>query len=103
VEDLAEAHALALSPAGEDQVFNLEGQEQVSVRALAEAVLEVVGGDGRVEFLEGRPGDFAGKLVTADKARDMLGWSPRITFREGVRRYVDWHLHDRARHRPVET
>ena len=99
VEDLARAHAIALAPAGENQVFNLEGLEEVSVRQLAEAVLEVVGGDARVEFLEGRPGDFAGKVVSAAKARDVLGWSPAITFSEGLRRYVDWHLHDQARHR----
>jgi UDP-glucose 4-epimerase len=90
ISDLAEAHALALGPAGKDEVFNLEGREPISVRELAEAVRDIVGDHVGIEHLPARPGDFAGKEVSADKALRVLGWEPRVSFADGLRRYVDW-------------
>jgi UDP-glucose 4-epimerase len=45
-----------------------------------------------VEFGEARPGDYAGKEVSAQKVKDVLGWAATTTFEDGMRRYVDWYL-----------
>jgi UDP-glucose 4-epimerase len=45
-----------------------------------------------VEFGEARPGDYAGKEVSADKVKRVLGWEPTTTFEDGMRRYVDWYF-----------
>ena len=42
VEDLAEAHVLALGEAGADEIFNLEGPAPVSIRHAAELACELV-------------------------------------------------------------
>src|SRR5947209_2681330 len=63
VEDLAEAHVLALGAAGENEVFNLEGPERVSVRRIVDAVQATVGGRVGVEFVPARAGDYAGRTV----------------------------------------
>src|SRR5262249_50733140 len=42
VEDLADAHVLALGSEGANGTFNLEGREQVTVRELVDAVVAVV-------------------------------------------------------------
>ncbi len=84
VEDLAEAHTLALGLDGENQVFNLEGEEPVSIRQLAEGVARLVGGHASVEHLPGRPGDFAGTVVSAEKARRVLGWARHDAVRPGL-------------------
>ncbi|HZP28003.1 MAG TPA: NAD-dependent epimerase/dehydratase family protein [Acidimicrobiia bacterium] len=90
VEDLARAHVLALSDAGENEVFNLEGPEPVSVRRIAEAVQLAL--DHRVRIVHGpaRAGDFTGREVSAERARTRLGWEPRVGFEDGLRRYIEW-------------
>ncbi|MBI2870411.1 MAG: NAD-dependent epimerase/dehydratase family protein [Candidatus Omnitrophica bacterium] len=91
IDDLIEAHILASSPKAENQVFNLEGPRRVSIKEIAEAVKSALGGDVRIEFAPGRPGDYKGKEVSADKARKILGWVPQIEFEEGIRRTIDWY------------
>jgi hypothetical protein len=60
------------------------------VRDIAESVRASV---GTVEIVhtEGRAGDFAGARVSGARATAELGWTASTSFREGVRRYVEWH------------
>jgi UDP-glucose 4-epimerase len=91
VEDLAEAHLLALKEKGANQVFNLEGPEPISIQRMAEVVRDLVDRTLGIEFVPARPGDYEGRLVSGTKASRLLGWTPRTTFLEGMRRYLDWY------------
>ncbi|MFF8770596.1 NAD-dependent epimerase/dehydratase family protein [Kitasatospora sp. NPDC015120] len=95
VEDLADAHVRALSPAAEDQTFALEGSTAVSVRDIADTVDGLLG-PVTIEHIEARTADYAGRRISAAQAKRLLGWSPRTTFAEGVRRYVDWYRAEAA-------
>jgi UDP-glucose 4-epimerase len=92
VEDLADAHVLALSDEAENEVFNLEGAEPVTIRRVTEAIRDSLGIPMTVQFGEARPGDYAGKEVSGEKASRVLGWKPVTPFEEGMRRYVDWYF-----------
>ncbi len=96
VEDLARAHALALTPAAENRTYNLEANEAVSIRQLAELVGELVG-DVEVSFGDARPGDFEAVEIKADRARDELGWEPTVSFREGLERTLAWYRAEAAK------
>jgi UDP-glucose 4-epimerase len=89
VEDLAEGVVAALVPEAANRVYNLVGRENTSVRAIARAVRDVVG-DVPIEHIEGRAGDLRGGNISGERAASELGWEPRTTFVEGVRRYVEW-------------
>jgi UDP-glucose 4-epimerase len=90
VEDLAEAHVLALGEAGVDQIFNLEGPAPVSIRHAAELACELIDPLAEIEFTPARPGDYAGRVISVDKADRLLGWVPQTSFDDGMRRYVEW-------------
>jgi len=89
VEDLAEGVVLALKRVAVNRVYNLDGDERVSVLGIAETVRDVVG-DVPIVHTEARPGDFAGKEVSTTRARLELGWRPATSFADGVSRYIDW-------------
>jgi UDP-glucose 4-epimerase len=95
VEDLAEGVVASLVPAAANRVYNLVGRENTSVRAIARAVRDVVG-DVPIEHIEGRAGDLHGGNISGERAAKELGWEPRTSFAEGVRRYVEW-VTDEAR------
>jgi UDP-glucose 4-epimerase len=90
VEDLADGVVKALCPTAADRVYNLVGAEDVTIAQIAETVRELVG-DVEIERIPGRNGDFAGAAVSGDRAARELGWRPQTSFREGVRRYIEWH------------
>ena len=101
VEDLAEGNVLALKPEGAHNTYNLDGAEKITIKQIAETVQKVIG-DVDIQYVEGRPGDFAGKVSLSERAKADLGWEPRVSFEEGVRRYVEWYK-AREKRRAVEA
>src|SRR6266567_7545178 len=89
VEDLADAHVRALSPAAAGQVLALEGGTPVSVREIAETVQQLIG-RVPVHYAPARDADYQGVSVSNRTAKELLDWSPQTPFVTGVRRYLDW-------------
>ncbi len=96
VEDIADAHVRALSPAAADQVLALEGGAPVSVREIADTVCALVA-PVPVEHVPARAADYAGAPVSGSRAKELLDWAPVTPFAAGVRRYLDWLDHGGGR------
>jgi UDP-glucose 4-epimerase len=92
VRDLADAHVLAMKEIGTNQTYNFEGPRKVTVLEVAEGIRAAIGDHVRIEFVPERPGDFGGKEVAAEKARQELGWKPTVNFEDGLRKTVEWFL-----------
>jgi UDP-glucose 4-epimerase len=90
VEDLAEGVVAGLAPQAADRTYNLVGDEEVTIRQIAERVRDEVG-DVELVLTEGRAGDFRGAEVSGARALAELGWVASTPFAEGLRRYVAWH------------
>jgi UDP-glucose 4-epimerase len=78
VNDLAEAHVLAISALDDhpELILNLGSGIGYSNRQIAETVQRVTGVDLDVRFTERRPGDPAAAVASNDLAREILGWEP---------------------------
>jgi UDP-glucose 4-epimerase len=96
VEDLARAHVLALDDAAQNEVLALDGAVPVTIREIAETVVELVGMPVEIERVPARPGDYAGRVISTERAAEVLGWQASTPFRAGVRRYLDWYLDQRV-------
>ncbi len=94
VEDLARAHVLALSDIGKNQVYNLEGDHDVTIRELAETVREFMP-TTKIEYIvdPSRLGELSlsGVAVSNEKAKKELAWRPTIKLRDGVERVIEWY------------
>jgi UDP-glucose 4-epimerase len=98
VEDLADGVVRAMAPAAAGRVYNLVGDQDVSIREIATTVSELVG-DTTIEHTPARAADFGGGVeISAQRALTELGWHPDTSFRDGVSKYVAWQ-----RRREAET
>jgi UDP-glucose-4-epimerase GalE len=81
VEDLAEAHLLALEALGEGRfdAYNLGTGQGTSVRQIIDAAQRVTGRTINVRTAERRPGDPPELYADASRIRAALGWQPRYT------------------------
>lgn len=95
VLDLADAHLLALDhlrSGGEGGIFNLGNGLGFSVKEMLDAARRVTGHPIPITMGTRRAGDPARLVASADKARDILGWTPRYTNVEDILKSAwVWH------------
>jgi UDP-glucose 4-epimerase len=89
VEDLADGIVAGLAPEAAGRTYNLSGEEVVTILEIAETVQEMTGGC-EIVHTPPRPGDFPGKAISNRRALEELGWKAETSFRDGVRKYVEW-------------
>jgi UDP-glucose 4-epimerase len=70
--------------------FNIGTGKGTSVLEIANLLQKSAGSDVPVELAPHRPGEQQASFVNADKARDLLGWSPEVTLEEGLAKSYDW-------------
>jgi UDP-glucose 4-epimerase len=93
IDDAVEALVLALrrrttpSPA-----YNIGTGSRTTVRELLRMLIAAVGlpPDHPVDELAGSPSDVFGSVATSRRAKDELGWEPRVPLKEGLRDMVAW-------------
>jgi len=91
VEDLAEGNVLALRSVAKNRTYNLEGKEKVTIKQIADTIQKVLRKDVKIEYVPARPADFSGIEISSERAKNELGWEPKVRFEEGVRRCIDWY------------
>lgn len=90
VDDLADGVVRALARGASNRIYNLVGDEDVTIAEVAQTVRRTVA-DVPVVDTPARGADFAGAQVSAERAGRELGWRASTDFASGVERYVDWH------------
>jgi UDP-glucose 4-epimerase len=88
IEDLAEGNVAALAETAQNQIINLAGDEFVSMNQIAENLQQFFG-NLEIRHEPARPHDFEGSITSIEKAKKLLRWKPRTSFKEGLRKYVD--------------
>jgi UDP-glucose 4-epimerase len=87
VDDVVEANLLAMdAPGVAGQVFNVARGERTTVAGLLEALRAVTEVSIDPQYAPGRPGEVRHSLADVSRARDVLGWEPRVDLREGLLR-----------------
>jgi UDP-glucose 4-epimerase len=89
VEDLADGIVAALAPEAAGRTYNLSGDEVVTILEIAERVQENTD-NCEIVHTPPRPGDFPGKAISNERALSELGWEAKTSFKDGVRKYVEW-------------
>jgi UDP-glucose 4-epimerase len=90
VGDVVEANALALAR-GSGEIVNLGWGRGVSVNEIFRELATILGFAGEPVHAPARPGEVRRIYLSAERARQVLGWTPRVGFEEGLRRTVEWY------------
>jgi dTDP-glucose 4,6-dehydratase len=86
----------------EPDPVNIGNPKEFTILELAEAVIDLVGSDSGLRYLALPTDDPKVRQPDVTRAREILGWEPRVGLREGLERTVAYFqdLQDRGRLRP---
>jgi len=95
VEDVVEAHMLALdSKSAVGEVVNIATGHSTKINELVKIVADVMDVVSfRPIYAESRPGDVRHSCGDITKARRVLGYIPKFSLEEGLRKLLEWHKH----------
>lgn len=91
VEDHCNAIALLLEKGERGEIYNISSGEEKTNLEVVDKILETMGKEGLIEFVEDRPGHDIRYSLDSSKIRK-LGWRPKYSFEEGLRETVGWYL-----------
>ncbi len=100
IDNVVEANLLAMERCARGglepgQVINVGAGEAVSLLELYRELARHLGSAAQPRFEPERAGDVRHSLASLERARALLGYEPRVSWREGLARTADWY---RERH-----
>jgi len=68
---------------------NIGNPNEFTIRELADVIAEVLGADLSIEYLPLPSDDPKVRQPDISRARDLLGWEPKVQLRDGIRQMVE--------------
>jgi nucleoside-diphosphate-sugar epimerase len=90
VSDIVDANLAAGEAEGVDGVFNIGGGSRVTLTEVLETLSELAGAPLQIERIEEQAGDVKHTEADTSLARSKLGYTPKVSLREGLSRQIDW-------------
>jgi nucleoside-diphosphate-sugar epimerase len=92
VDDIVTGTILAGEKIHDGTAVNLGTMERVRVIDAARMALEYAGKKAEIKFRPDMPTGPANRVADNSLAKKLLGWEPKVMFREGMRRTLDWYF-----------
>jgi len=102
IDDIASGIIAALKPVGYE-IINLGGHEVITINNLIVLIEEALNKKATVEYGPPNLADMFTNWADVSKAREMLGWSPQVNLRDGLKRLIDWYNAEREWAKDVLT
>jgi UDP-glucuronate 4-epimerase len=103
IDDIVDGIVAAMDLSSDFEILNLGGAETTSLQELVTWIAEDLGVDLLIDRRPLQPGDVPITYADVSKAQRLLGYSPKVSIRDGVRRFVTWYrdhttTHPRSAH-----
>lgn len=72
------------------EIINLGSNHPITLREMIMTIGEVLGVEPKIAQLPMQPGDVEGTYADVSKAKTLLGYELKWTFREGIEKFVEW-------------
>jgi UDP-glucose 4-epimerase len=97
IDDIVCGTILAGEKIDDGTAVNLGTMERVKVIDAVKMVMEFTGHNARIKLLPNMPTGPLNRVADNSLAKKLMGWEPKVPFREGLKRTIDWYYKDRDR------
>lgn len=74
------------------EILNIGNSSPISLKEMIETIAAVLNVDFNIKQLPMQPGDVEKTYADISKAQKLIGYSPKVTFKEGISKFVKWYL-----------
>ena len=92
VDDVAAAFLAGLSHDGPSSVINIGSGVALTVNDILDATRRYTGRSLDVDYQPNRRIDVHRNVLSINRAREELGWTPKICLDEGMKRTAQWWI-----------
>jgi nucleoside-diphosphate-sugar epimerase len=91
---VVEANIAAMNAQGRivGDVFNIATHTEISLNEVKEKLEKYLDRKLEVDQKPSREGDIKNIIADISKAQKILGWEPKVSFGEGLKKAVEWYL-----------
>jgi nucleoside-diphosphate-sugar epimerase len=91
VDDIAEGTILAAKNVGYEIINLGGGNNPIGLNQMIKMMEDISGKKAKIKFGNPVAADMDVTWADISKAKTLLGWSPKISFEEGLKRTLEWH------------
>jgi nucleoside-diphosphate-sugar epimerase len=97
VDDIVSGTVLAGEKIDDATAVNLGTMERVRVIDAVHMIMECTGHKADVKFLKNMPTGPLNRVADNSLAKKLMGWEPKVAFKDGIRRTIDWYYKTKNR------
>jgi nucleoside-diphosphate-sugar epimerase len=97
IDDIVSGTIAAAEKIDDGTAINLGTMERIKVLDAAKMVMEFTGHKASIKLLPHMPTGPLNRVADNALAKKLTGWEPKVPFREGLKRTIDWYYKDRDR------
>jgi nucleoside-diphosphate-sugar epimerase len=94
IDDIAIGTLKCLQPAGYE-IFNLGNENSVELLYVIKLIEDNLGKKASIEFSPRHSADVPATWADIGKSKKILGWYPKTTIQEGIKKTVQWYFENR--------
>tara|TARA_Y100001935_G_scaffold167615_1_gene138076 strand:+ start:8400 stop:9350 length:951 start_codon:yes stop_codon:yes gene_type:complete len=77
---------------GKNEIFNLGNDDPIKTSYLLQKIEKIIGKKAKIQhFVTENENIKTHADIT--KAKNLLGYDPKVSFNQGIQRFIDWHKH----------
>jgi UDP-glucose 4-epimerase len=102
VEDVARANRTLLrTDAADGEVMNVGSTDNIDIQTLAEEIRDQLAPGLDIKYTDARDADAKHTHADISKAKELIGYEPTTTIREGVEKFTNWYRENRGWYEPL--
>lgn len=74
------------------EILNLGNSSPISLKEMINTIAEVLGKTPNIEELPMQPGDVERTFADISKAKKLIGYEPKTSFKQGIENFVKWYI-----------